>query len=41
MAKLCANRGIAWLVSGSVKRIGTEEPDAVVPHVRICGEGTG
>ncbi len=24
-----------------VKRIRTEEPDEVVPHVRICGEGAG
>jgi len=24
-----------------VKRIRIEEPDAVVPHVRICGEGAG
>jgi len=29
------------LVFGSVKRIRIEEPDAGVPHVRVCGEGTG
>ena len=40
-AKLCANWGTTWLVSGSVKRIRTEEPDAGVPHVRVCGEGAG
>ena len=29
------------MVSDLVERIRTEEPDAGVPHVRICGEGAG
>jgi hypothetical protein len=29
------------LASDLVKRIRTEEPDEVVPHVRICGECAG
>ena len=29
------------MVSEPVKRIGTEEPDEVNLHVRICGEGAG
>jgi len=40
-AKLCASRGVARLVEGSVKRAGTEEPDEGNLHVRICGEGAG
>ena len=40
-AKLCASRGVAWLVDGSVKRAGTEEPYEENLHVRVCGEGAG
>jgi hypothetical protein len=29
------------MVSDLVERNRTEEPDAGVPHVRICGEGAG
>jgi len=38
---LCANRSCVRMVSDLVERIRTEEPDAGVPHVRICGEGAG
>jgi hypothetical protein len=41
VAKLCAKWVIACLASNLVKRIRTEEPDEVVPHVRICGECAG
>ena len=40
VAKLCANRGVAWLATTAVKRSRTEEPDERVAHVRICG-GSG
>jgi len=38
---LCANRSCVRMVSDLVERNRTEEPDAGVPHVRICGEGAG
>ena len=41
VAKLCAKWAIACLASNLAKRIRTEEPDEVVPHVRICGECAG
>ena len=40
-AKLCANRGVACLVSQWRKLVATEEPDAFIAHVRGCGEGAG
>ena len=40
-AKLCAKRGVACLVSHWRKLLATEEPDALIAHVRVCGEGAG
>jgi hypothetical protein len=41
IAELCVKWAITCLASNLVKRIRTEEPDEVVPHVRICGECAG
>jgi len=40
-AKLCAKRGVACLVRHWRKLLATEEPDAFIAHVRVCGEGAG
>src|SRR5439155_20789058 len=40
-AKLCAKRGVACLVSHGRKLLATEEPDAFIAYVRVCGEGAG
>ena len=40
-AQLCAKRGVACLVSHWRKLLATEEPDAFIAHVRVCGEGAG
>jgi hypothetical protein len=39
--KLCANRGVACLVPIRRKPLVTDEPDALIGHVRVCGEGGG
>ena len=40
-AQLCAKRGVACLVRHWRKLVVTEEPDALIALVRICGEGAG
>jgi hypothetical protein len=40
-AKLGAKRGVACLVRHWRKLLATEEPDAFIAHVRVCGEGAG
>ena len=40
-AQLCAKRGVACLVRHWRKLVVTEEPDALIALVRVCGEGAG
>ena len=40
-AQLCAKRGVACLVRHWRKLVVTEEPDALITLVRVCGEGAG
>jgi hypothetical protein len=40
-AQRCAKRGVACLVSPWRTLLATEEPDAFIAHVRVCGEGAG
>ena len=36
-----APNGVACLVSHGRKPLVTDEPDALIGHVRVCGEGGG
>ena len=40
-AQLCAKRGVACVVRHWRKLVVTEEPDAFIALVRVCGEGAG
>ena len=40
-AQLCAKRGVACLVRHWRALVATEEPDALMALVRVCGEGAG